>query len=199
MAAKTLPGRSTTGHRVRTAPGKTSSDEVHGNSDIADMATSAVTDAEKYLVGSLLDAGATTASRVLNLVNDDDLSDPFYRVIVAAIRDAANGGEAGVPAVNSRLLQSGVYGGSQSRVVKGRLLDAATSGACGLAAGQYAADVVEQAQLRVIAGLHQVADAAVGLPTGQRTKYVTGYVTGLVRLASRLSALRQRAGGLTDD
>lgn len=191
MTTKLMPGRSTSRQATQTAPGDTSQDDSNGNADAT--ATATVPDAEKLLIGALLDAGPVTVSKVLAWVNDDDLADPFYRAILAAIRDAAADGEAGVPAVNSRLMQSGLLGTAHGKPVQRRMVDAATSGACGLAARQYAADVVEHAQLRLLAGLCQVADAAATLPTTERVRYVLGYVGGLVKATTRVSELRQRA------
>lgn len=194
MTTKMMPGRSTSSHSVQTAPGATSPDETKGNGDIADATITTIPDAEKLLIGSLLDAGPDTVAKVVAMVHDDDLADPHHRSILAAIRAAAGEGEAGVPAVSSRLLQSGVYGGPQGRLVQRRLLDAATAGAVGLAARSLAADVLECAQLRQLAGLCQVADAATTLPTAQRVQYVIGYVRGIIATTTRLTGLRQRTG-----
>jgi len=189
MTTATRRVRPTT-DQAQTGPAAPSNDETNATAHAKPLP-----DCETLLVGALLDGGATTATKVLRLVHDDDLADPHYRAILTAIRDAATAGESGVPAVSSRLMQSGVSGGPQGRLVNLRLLDAVTSGAIGLAAWDYAADVVECSQLRLLAGLCQVADAAATLATRDRTRYVLGYVRGIVTATTRVAELRQRSGG----
>jgi hypothetical protein len=189
MTTATRRARSNT-DQAQTGPATASPDAINATAH-----TKALPDCETLLVGALLDAGAATVTKVLQWVEDTDLADPFQRAILAAIREAAAAGEAGVPAVNSRLLQAGIYGTEHGKPIQRRLVDAATSGAVGLAAMSYAADVVEQAQLRGLTGLCEVGEAATGLATRDRTTYLLGYVTRLNKLTSRLLELRKRSGG----
>ena len=191
MTTATRRVRPITSQSMRTGPGVASTDEIN-----ATAPTATLPDCETLLVGALLDAAAATVRKVLRLVEDDDLADPFHRAILGAIREAAALGEAGVPAVSSRLLQSGVYGTEHGKPIQRRLVDAATSGAIGLAAWPYAADVVENAQLRALAGLCEVGEAATTLATRDRTKYVLAYINRLAKLTSRLLELRRHSGGI---
>jgi hypothetical protein len=196
------PERSTANTRQQTRSGpKESSTDVSqrnrngGHRQIPPAEPGKIPDAETLLLGALLDCRPATVTEIQRFVQDDDLADPFRRRLLAAIRQAADDNEAGVPAVSRRLMQSGSYGTQHGKPLQRNLIDAATCGACGLASWQYAADVVELAQLRLLTGCGDVGSAAATLPTHDRLRYVTAYVDGLAGVTARLTELRRRSGG----
>ncbi|MFC7448664.1 DnaB-like helicase N-terminal domain-containing protein [Rhodococcus daqingensis] len=150
--------------------------------------------AETLLLGSLMAwfAAPQEVTRVLALVEDEDLEDPFHQQILAAIRSLVAAGRPCDPVtVQAELMRIGAVSEDHAARRSKRLMDAVTCNASDLAGLEYAAVVVASAyRRRYLALAAGLAGFAATQPEAELLPYLVLVGTQCRSHSERLAQLR---------
>lgn len=151
---------------------------------------------EVMLIGSLLYSNPSDRLSVVTFVLDDDLDNPYHRVVFGLIRERARSTrEVDAALLADDLMRDGKLAGEHGVRLSKCLTDAATCAAAGEAVMSYAAAVVGESYRRRYEQLgNALTELSSSLPEHELLGYLVSAGSECRGHSKRLTSLREASG-----